>query len=524
MKVGEIMSQAITNSESFTVTGNDDGKEHLRRHEREDDFRKWKKFDSFDEGIIQLFGDKRHTREQALEVAQKQGLLSEDEWEEKNQKKKPSRRQASYKEYLESTSASLVKQLGKNASAKNGKGQQAKQQLIAINYNQGLAIHGSLYYLGDVENYNTRRKTDYEIKIYREFEVETFKEFFNSELYQALHEGTQVRAEIHTDEAGAIHLQTSDVYFKSNSRGRVQTAKNTMREEALKNYLGDDTFEMLLKREKYITTAEKEKDRTLTTDEVKRLKSSKLDDLSVSKRERSMYLNQLFRRLESEKLEEIARDKAKEYGVAWEREYNVSDGEYLSKDAYKKVQEVKRIENLKTKWRETRLNTKSGELTRKEKALSDKESELEKVEKELEFKGELVKKEAYLDMIEYFDPNYTVAEFKRDTDFEGVRENELKGLKRRGLNVNSMDKPISTAEGRGAFRVYTSDFIKTAIDKVLNSKAFEKVKEAHEKLIERGKDVSFENMYDFIIGELGKDEMQEPRQSIKRDKERDFDF
>lgn len=515
------MSQAITNSESFTVTGNDDGKEHLRRHERDVDYRKWKKYDDFEEGVIQLFGDSRHTREQALEIAQKQGLLSESEWQAKNDKKKPSRRQANYKEYLESTSASLVKQLGKNASAKNGKGQQAKQQIIAINYNQGLAIHGALYYLGDVDNYKS--KSDLEIKRYREFEVDTFKEFFNSDVYQALHKDTQVRVEIHTDEAGAIHLQTSDVYFKSNSRGRVQTAKNTMREKALKNYLGDDVFDRLLSREKHITTVEKEKDRCLTTDEVKRLKSPDFDELKVSDRERGMFVNQLFRRLENEKLEEIALIKAKEYGVVWEREYNVSDGQYLSKETYKQVQEVKRIEGLKTAFRENSLKFKEGELARKEKGLNDKEISLKKFEKTLDVKGENVKKEAYLDIIEYFDPNYTVAEFKRDTDFEDVHENELKSLKNRGLNVDSMSKPISTAEGRGAFRIYTSDFIKRAIDKVLNSKAFEKVKEAHEKLIERGKDVSFENMYDFIIGELGKDERQEPRQSIKRDKEYDFD-
>lgn len=486
------MSQAITNSGSFKVTGNDDGKEHEARHSREEEYRKYKKYDDFEEGVILLHGDpEKHTRQQALEKAHEQGLLSEEEWQEKNEKKRPSRRQDSYQEYLESTSKSLKNQLEKNLKTGGKNKEQSRHQLVALNYNQGLAIHGNLYYLGDVENYkedfnkNFKLMTKEDIKKYREFEVETFKEFFNSDTYQALHKDTQVRAEIHTDEAGAIHLQTSDVYFKANSRGRVQVSKNSIREENLKNVLGDD-FEDYLKREKYVEDREQFYGSGFTRRDVEGLHPGLYKDVEIPKKEKGKYINRLFRRVESDALEDIALERSRSMGVDWEREYNVSDGEYLNKERYKQQARDKELLEIEQKQLDSqRYNQKKLEEKQKEREeeLESREKRMDQKERELEQKQRQGVKELYLDQITELNPDLTYLEFMKDRydipknePYEPTPQ-ERNAMRQDGCEVGDEREPISSERGRRPFKIWGTDVIKEYADELMERVVVTKVRE-----------------------------------------------
>ena len=493
------MTKAITNSSSFSTTGNDDGNEHILRHEKEEDYRKYKKYDAFEEGVLILHGDPdKHTREQALEKAYEQGLLSEEEWQKKNEKKKPSRRQESYREYLESTSSSLKKQLEKNLKTGGKNKEQSRQQLTALNYNEGLAIHGNLYYLGDVDNYKEDgmfNSAEY-IKKYRKFEVATFADFYHSDIYQALHKNTQVRAEIHTDEAGAIHLQTSDVYFKANSRGRVQVSKNSIREENLKDLLGADEFERLLKREKFIAKKEKEKERTLTGFDIKRISDSDFENEEITNKERAMYMNRLFRRVENDKLEEIALEVSKEYGVFWDREYDVSDKKYLPKEVYKAVQS----EKSKNKETASRLGREEFQMREKRAELDEREEQIAKETENLyerqrrlfdvaERKADLAETEAYLNVLEIMNPDLTYMEYiKADEDRHYLNETEEREFKREGITEEDCHTPISEERGRKPFKVFLPYSLKKFMDRYAETYLRTKVGQAINDIVKRNKE------------------------------------
>ena len=76
-------------------------------------------------------------------------------------------------------------------------------------------------------------------KEWREFEVEALTRFDKDPTYRMLNPGTY-RSEIHLDERGEIHKQDLAVWFRPDSRGRVQYSKtSTIQDVLLKLYGGN---------------------------------------------------------------------------------------------------------------------------------------------------------------------------------------------------------------------------------------------------------------------------------------------
>lgn len=174
----------------------------------------------------------------ALLSAQKQGVKTESEWEQYNAGLRKNRRKKNYQEYIESLAGQTIK--GKQRALANEKMPESKktgiyQELSAIKRNRGLAIDGSLFYLGNVEDYED--KTDEELRKYRQWEVDAFTDFFNSKEFQLMNPNC-FRAEIHLDEKGRAHLQTQSTFYRKAKNGRVSYAKRKILEENLVKYFG----------------------------------------------------------------------------------------------------------------------------------------------------------------------------------------------------------------------------------------------------------------------------------------------
>lgn len=390
----EDMAQAITNSSGAYVTGNDDGAKHEKRHANEHD---WKSFDSPDvENVITLTDNKLtdDTKDLAYQKAFEQGLRTEEEWQEYNAKKRKDRQEDSYIEHVGKSARSLMNALEKQK--KKGGKEKAKvfQQLSSIVKNDGLAVHGNLYYISDFTEYEKRKDDPAELSKYREFEIETFRRFQESKTYKKLHPD-EIRAEIHTDEMGAIHLQTSEVLGRASKNGQYQITPVACKEEALKSLIPEKAFqdsiviEQLMKdkteeeREAsgdYIVLSDKDRQRVLASfpkEDVAKIRKALFDqdgNLKKNNPYRSDLVKRAYRRIENRQLEAIAKDVAKEMGVTWERDWGVSDGSHRDKESYiarKKDQEQfdKEAQSIAKKF---------NELTVKEEKLKEKETALEK--------------------------------------------------------------------------------------------------------------------------------------------------
>lgn len=222
---------------SFISTGKDMGSNHVKAHQSQHQY--------LQEGepLIETLtanSEKDKSIDLALQMAQNVGVRTPEEWIKYNSKLRKSRRKKSYVDYVLSSTANFMKAKQRALdNSKNPKSTRTKiaQELHATIENFGMPIDGSLYYISNVDEYEKRNKDD--LRKYRKFEETTFKRFFNSPTFKSLNP-QNFRAEIHFDENGAIHLQTQNVWFHMDKRGRVSYAKRAMIKQTLEKWYGGE--------------------------------------------------------------------------------------------------------------------------------------------------------------------------------------------------------------------------------------------------------------------------------------------
>lgn len=110
----------------------------------------------------------------------------------------------------------------------------AAEELTMINQNDDLPIDGTLFYLSNVDDYEKLSPSD--LKRYRKFERKSFENFYHSDAFKMLCSGC-FRAEIHFDEAGAMHLQMQSFWFHKNKAGTATYSKRAcLKDELVKFY------------------------------------------------------------------------------------------------------------------------------------------------------------------------------------------------------------------------------------------------------------------------------------------------
>lgn len=277
------------------------------------------------------------------EMAHKQGVMSEEEWQVHNQKIRPVRRKDSYDEYLASLCTKVVNGLKKRLEKKTtprSKRSDYAQQLASINKNHGVPIDGSLFYLSNFHDYDIHAELgDY--KQYRKFERATYEKFFNSDEFKLLNSGC-FRGEIHFDELGTMHLQTQSVWFKTDTRGRAQYSKRSCIKKALTEYYGSTAeLNRRLNVLSYIHSDPK-LDRSIGSERIdsrynRMVKNEVQDDAiaKISSRERNGRIEELWRIEQLNVLSGIGVEMAKQYGVDWQPATRYqTDGVHRTRDAY----------------------------------------------------------------------------------------------------------------------------------------------------------------------------------------------
>ena len=277
------------------------------------------------------------------EMAHKQGVMSEEEWQVHNQKIRPVRRKDSYDEYLASLCTKVVNGLKKRLEKKTtprSKRSNYAQQLASINKNHGVPIDGSLFYLSNYHDYEVHSKLgDY--KKYRAFERATYKKFFDSDEFKLLNSGC-FRGEIHFDELGTMHLQTQSIWFKTDKRGRAQYSKRSCIKKALTEYYGSTAeLNRRLNVLSYIHSDPK-LDRSIGSERIdsrynRMVKNEVQDDAfaKISSRERNGRIEELWRIEQLNVLSGIGVEMAKQYGVDWQPATRYqTDGVHRTRDAY----------------------------------------------------------------------------------------------------------------------------------------------------------------------------------------------
>lgn len=229
---------AAVTVENSGLSGNDDmGAKHEEAHSDQH------KFQQEDEPNIEtLTGNKKTDLSTVLVIdyAIKNGYIKPlDEWKKYNAKLKPSRRKKDYGEYVGTFYLNFAK--GKQRQLDNKKTTPATrkkiaQELAAVRHN-GMAIDSSLFYLSNTRIYEKMGPD--ELKKYRKFEKTSFERFFNSDEFKKLCPQL-IRAEIHFDEMGAMHLQTQQEWFHRDKRGRVSYAKRAEIEKILIDRYGSE--------------------------------------------------------------------------------------------------------------------------------------------------------------------------------------------------------------------------------------------------------------------------------------------
>lgn len=178
------------------------------------------------------------SRDLAQQKAEEQGLLSPEEWPAANAKKKKRDRKDSYGDYVAAKAHNLVKNKKNqlhNADTPRKTREKIAQELASIKRNGGMPIDGCLFYLSNTDMYSSMSSD--QLKTYRAFEAQTFRDFYHSKLFQALNTG-MFRAEIHYDERGTMHLQTQAVWYRKDRLGRVSYAKRAVVKENMMNFFG----------------------------------------------------------------------------------------------------------------------------------------------------------------------------------------------------------------------------------------------------------------------------------------------
>ena len=226
---------SITFENSFQGSFRDMGQSHISIHSGQHD----NMLDG-ESPVIELRGNSVRDSSWDLMIAKatSQGVVSPEDWPEYNRQiKDKKRRKKDYNDYLLTLCSKPIKQLKRTQTAKNTpKSQRTKisQELASVDRDHVLN-DGSLWYVAKLDD----RPDNVSKKEWREFEVEALTQFDQNETYRLLNPGTY-RSEIHLDEAGEIHKQDLAVWFRPDSRGRVQYSKtSTIQDVLLKLYGGN---------------------------------------------------------------------------------------------------------------------------------------------------------------------------------------------------------------------------------------------------------------------------------------------
>ena len=335
-----IMS-SVTLENIYQSTNMDMGDSHEKAHGKQH------KYLQKDEPLIETLTDNKSedlSTDLAIKMAVEQGVKNEDDWEIYNSKLRKDRRKDSYQEYLETIAGNLIKNKRRKLDDKKHplskqKREKIAQELASIDRNGGIPIDGSLYYVSNTMKYDEMKPA--ELKKYREFERATLTEFYNSKMFKELNP-QNIRSEIHFDENGAIHLQTQNVWFHKDKRGRMTYAKRAEikqilvkkygSEQRLNNYLdvlsySHDLFDKKKGSKERIgspTVASKFwYFRSKIGENVGVAKETKVDDegneypFKYTQAERTTRIEELWRMEQQKTLAEIAEQKAKEMGINW---------------------------------------------------------------------------------------------------------------------------------------------------------------------------------------------------------------
>ena len=332
---------SVTLENSYQSTNMDMGDSHEKAHGKQH------KYLQKGEPLIETLTNNKSedlSTDLAVEMAVKQGVKNEDDWETYNSKLRKDRRKDSYQEYLETIAGNLIKNKRRKLDDKKHplskqKREKIAQELASIDRNGGIPIDGSLYYISNTMKYDEMKPA--ELKKYREFERATLTEFYNSKTFKELNP-QNIRSEIHFDENGAIHLQTQDIWFHKDKRGRMTYAKRAEikqilikkygSEQRLNNYLDVLSYSHELYDKK-----KGSKDRIGSPTVASKFwyfrkkvgkgvevaKKLKVDDegneypFKYTQAERTTRIEELWRMEQQKVLAEIAEQKAKEMGVNW---------------------------------------------------------------------------------------------------------------------------------------------------------------------------------------------------------------
>lgn len=226
---------SITFENSYQGSFRDMGQSHVSIHSGQHD-----NMVDGEPPVIELRGNSITDSSWALMIAKatSQGVVSPKDWPKYNQKiKDKKRRKKDYNEYLKTLCSKPVKQLKRTRDAKNTPQSQRTKisQELASFERDNVLNDGALWYVAKLDD----RPDNVSEKNWREFEIEALTRFDNNKTYRMLNPGTY-RSEIHLDEAGEVHKQDLAVWFRADSRNRVQYSKTaTIQDVLLELYDGD---------------------------------------------------------------------------------------------------------------------------------------------------------------------------------------------------------------------------------------------------------------------------------------------
>jgi len=378
---------SVTMENSLVSTELDMGENHLEAHEKQ------QKYLQDGEPKIETLTSNNledNSLDLGLAMAQSQGLKTETEWQEYNDRQPKGRRKDNYWEYVKASGRNTYnnkkRQLSKITKTvkdeagnvvgirdhinPKSKREKIAQELAAIDHNNGLIIDGSLYYISNTMQYD-QMKPD-ELKKYRQFERKTLTDFYNSKTFKELNPGL-FRAELHYDENGAIHLQTQSTWYHKDNMNRASFAKRKLiRELLVKRYGSDEKLNNSLDflchlHSQLEDTVKPGSNRRIgsptishyywhfasnggdlaLSDKVRTDKHGKVWDHKYTKAERDTRLVELWRMEQMKVLGEIALQNAKKLDVDWTLDTTyTTDGRHRSGEGY--VQHKKDMTEVNT--------------------------------------------------------------------------------------------------------------------------------------------------------------------------------
>lgn len=353
--------------DNYVYSSADMGKSHTKAHAKQHNY-----MQDDEPEIIML------NNNSALDIAINNGVKNKDEWVKYNSGLRKSRQKKNYDEYLRALSANLLKNKKRYVEAPHkvpiskAKKQMTYQEINSIEKNK-LGVTGNLFYLSNVDDYE--KQTD--LKKYRKFEKDTFETFYKSDTFKKLHPQNFI-AEIDLDEKGSMHLQTGDVWMYEDRKGRVSSARRKIIKDLLINDLGSEDnlnkqLDVLSDCHNYIDDNTQKKEGTLRADalfadllEQYNGDFSKVDCPKARASERSVRTEELWRLKNMWALKEIAKEKAKQYGVNYDIKGSTV---YKTDGVHRSASEYETHQSLKKKSKD--LDTQKEDVTKKERSAQE---------------------------------------------------------------------------------------------------------------------------------------------------------